>query len=164
MNDLPIYSIVAFSGTGKTTLLEKLIPELKRRGLRVAVVKHDAHDFDIDHEGKDSYRMTLAGADITAIASSTKAAIMENRPVSPETLLAAIKDVDVILTEGYKHGPWPKIGLLRTASGKPLPAPPEEYMAIMTDAVLDTKTPCFELDDVSSLADLIKADMNKSKG
>lgn len=159
MKDIPIYSIVAFSGTGKTTLLEKLIPELKRRGLRVAVVKHDAHDFNIDHEGKDSHRMTSAGADVTAIASPTKAAIMENRPISPEALLAAIKDVDVILTEGYKHGPWPKIGLLRTASGKPLPAPPADYLAIMTDVQLDTTTPCFELNDVSSLADLITAEM-----
>jgi molybdopterin-guanine dinucleotide biosynthesis protein MobB len=161
MTDIPIYSIVAFSGTGKTTLLEKLIPELKKKGLRIAVVKHDAHDFDIDHEGKDSYRMTKAGADVTVIASSTKAAVMENRPVDPEALLMSIKDVDLILTEGYKHGPWPKIGILRRATGKPLPAPPEDFLAIVTDADLDTNTPCYALGDVSALARLIIEDMKK---
>jgi molybdopterin-guanine dinucleotide biosynthesis protein MobB len=80
--DIPVYSFIAKSGTGKTTLIEKLIPELKSRGLRVAVMKHDAHEFDVDKPGKDSWRMTRAGADVTVIASATHAAVMENRPVS----------------------------------------------------------------------------------
>ena len=87
---IPVFSFVAFSGTGKTTFLEKLIPQLKARGLRVAVYKHDAHEFEIDKKGKDSWRFTAAGADVTVISSNTKAAVMENRYVSPEELVPEI--------------------------------------------------------------------------
>ncbi|MBR2328291.1 MAG: molybdopterin-guanine dinucleotide biosynthesis protein B, partial [Clostridia bacterium] len=75
--NIPTYALVAFSNSGKTTFLEKLIPALKSRGLRVAVIKHDGHDFQLDKEGKDSWRITQAGADVTAIVSKTHAAIME---------------------------------------------------------------------------------------
>jgi molybdopterin-guanine dinucleotide biosynthesis protein MobB len=155
MNNIPIFSVVAFSGTGKTTLLEKLIAELKRRGLRIAVVKHDAHEFDIDREGKDSWRFARAGADVTVVASDTKAAVMEYRPVPAETLIGRITDVDLIITEGYKTGPWPKIAVRRGASGKPFPVPPEECFAVVTDVPERTDTPCFGLDDITGLADLI---------
>ena len=155
MNKIPIYSIVAFSGTGKTTLLEKLVAELKTRGLRVAVIKHDAHEFDIDHEGKDSWRFSRAGADVTAVISNSKAAMIENRPVNLETLLARITDVDVILTEGYKSGTWPKIAIRRLETGKPLPIPAEECFAIVSDAHENSNAPHFGLDDVKGLADLI---------
>ena len=121
-----VFSFVAYSGTGKTTFLEKLIPELKSRGLRVAVYKHDAHEFEIDKKGKDSWRFTAAGADVTVISSGTKAAVMENRYVSPEELVGRIKDVDIIITEGYKAGPWPKIAMRRRESGNDFPLPPEE--------------------------------------
>lgn len=161
MSTIPVYSIIAFSNTGKTTLLEKLIPELKQRGLRTAVIKHDAHEFEIDHEGKDSWRMTRAGAAVTVVASQTKAAIMENRFVPIEELIERIRDVDIILTEGYKHGPWPKIALQRRDNGKPLPLPPEECFVIMTDVPLETKTPSLGLDDVSKLADIIVRDLKK---
>lgn len=157
----PIYSVVAYSNTGKTTLLEKLIPELKKHGLRVAVFKHDAHEFQIDKEGKDSWRMTQAGADVCAIASGTKAAIMENRPTDPEKVLKMITDVDIILTEGYKHGPWPKIVLYRKENGKPLAANPSECVAVMTDEPIQTDTPCFDLNDAQSLAGVIIEDMKK---
>ena len=159
MSNIPVYSFVAYSNTGKTTVLEKLIPELKSRGIRVAVIKHDAHEFDIDHEGKDSWRFTKAGAEVTVIASGTKAAIMENRHVPIEELISRIKDVDIILTEGYKQGPWPKIALQRRGNGKPLPLPPEECLAIMTDVSESTETPSLGLDDVKKLADLIEKDM-----
>jgi len=159
MSDIPIYSIVAFSGTGKTTLLEKLVAELKDRGLRVAVIKHDAHDFDIDHEGKDSWRFSRAGADVTVIVSDNKAAVMENRRVSLEALLSKITDVDVILTEGFKHGVWPKIALRRGDTGKPLPLPAGECFAVVTDVPEDTDTPCCGLDGISGLADLIIASL-----
>ena len=140
-------------------MLEKLIPELKRYGLRVGVLKHDAHEFEVDREGKDSWRMTKAGADISAVASATHAAIMENRPVSTEELIGYLQNVDIILTEGYKHGPWPKIALLRKATGKPLPVPAETCLAILTDMELNTDTPCFGLDDVPALAAWIIKDM-----
>lgn len=155
MSKIPVYSVIAYSNTGKTTLLEKLLPELRLRGFRAAVIKHDAHEFDIDHEGKDSWRMTRAGAEVTIVASATKAAIMENRFVPIEELIDRIRDVDIILTEGYKHGPWPKIALQRSGNEKPLPLPPEECLVIMTDVALDTTTPCLPLDDASGLADII---------
>lgn len=157
--NIPVYSFVAFSNTGKTTLLEKLIPELRRRGLRVAVVKHDAHEFDIDHKGKDSWRMTQAGAEVTAVASATKAAVMENRFIPIEELIDRIRDVDIILTEGYKHGPWPKIALQRSGNGKPLPLRPEECLAVVSDVPVETKTPCLGLDDIERLADIIMNDI-----
>ena len=156
MVDVPIYSFVAYSGTGKTTLLEKLVAELKSRGLRVAVIKHDAHEFDIDHEGKDSWRFTRAGADVTVVVSDSKAVIMENRPVPLEDLLEKITDVDIILTEGYKSGTWPKIAIRRSATGNPLPIAQEDCIAIVTDVPEQTDTPCFGLDDICGLADFIQ--------
>ena len=159
MPGIPIYSVVAFSGTGKTTLLEKLVAELKARGLRVAVVKHDAHEFDIDREGKDSWRFTRAGADVTAVISSGKAAVMENRPVRAEALIDRIIDVDIILTEGFKTGAWPKIAVRRSATGNPLPVPADDCFAVVTDVPEETVAPCFGLDDVRGLADLIVNDI-----
>ena len=165
MSEIPVYSVVAFSGTGKTTLLEKLIPLLKARGLRVGVLKHNAHAFELDREGKDSWRLTKAGADVTAIANDHAAAIMENRYVPAETMISRIRDVDVILSEGLKHGPWPKIALLRFASGSPLPpAPPEGYFAVLSDRPLEISAPFFDLDDEAGLADLILRDMEHRAG
>lgn len=153
--DIPILSVVAYSGTGKTTLLEKLIPALGRRGLRVAVVKHDAHEFEVDKEGKDSWRLTRAGAAVTIVSSATKAAIMENRPVPVHDLIARIHDVDLIITEGYKHGTWPKIALMRGATGKPLPVSPDECLAVLSDVAVESRAPVLDLNDAEGLADLI---------
>ena len=158
---IPVYSVVAFSGTGKTTLLEKLIPELNRCGLRVAVIKHDAHEFEVDKPGKDSWRMTNAGALVSVVTSATKAAIMENRPVPIDELIARVTNVDVILTEGYKHGAWPKIALARAANGKPLPLDPADCLAVMTDIPAVVGANVFGLDDVPALADILVADISK---
>jgi len=147
MSSIPTISFVAFSNTGKTTFLEKLIPCLKAKGIRLAVLKHDAHEFQIDKEGKDSWRMTQAGADVTVITSATQAAIMENRPVDVHALLAKITDVDLIITEGYKEGPWPKIAMARAANGKPLPLDPAVCSAVITDIPGDYPCPVFALDE-----------------
>ncbi|MBI4857890.1 MAG: molybdopterin-guanine dinucleotide biosynthesis protein B [Acetobacterium woodii] len=160
--NIPVYSFVAWSGVGKTTLLEKLIPELKSRGMKVAVIKHDDHEFEIDKKGKDSWRMTQAGADVTVIASDTQAAIMENRRVSMDVLLSHVANVDLILTEGYKLGPWPKIGICRSGSGKVLPEIKGNYLAVVSDLPLDVDCPGFALDDKKNIADFIIADMKKS--
>jgi molybdopterin-guanine dinucleotide biosynthesis protein MobB len=161
--DIPVYSFIAKSGTGKTTLIEKLIPELKSRGLRVAVMKHDAHEFDVDKPGKDSWRMTHAGADVTVIASATHSAVMENRPVPADELLKGIRDVDVILTEGYQQGPWKKIGVHRAASGNVLPVISDRYIAVVADGDVDVPAPHIGLDDVKSLADFIVSDMSRAE-
>ena len=158
---LPVYSIVAYSGTGKTTLLEKLIPALKTRGLRLAVMKHDTHDFDIDREGKDSDRLTKAGADMTLLTSPKKAVVMENRPVEPERLLDQVHDVDLILTEGFKFGDWKKILLVRGATGRGPALDPALCCAVVSDVPIETETPVFGLDETERLADGIIGDMKK---
>lgn len=152
---IPVISIVAFSGTGKTTFLEKLIPQIKEYGLRVAVVKHDAHEFEIDKEGKDSYRITKAGASITGLVSKSKSVIIENRPTSIEEVFDKITDVDLILTEGFKTGNWPKIMLHRQATGKDLPLSPEDCIAVVSDVVIEDAAVQFDLDDVSGVAEYI---------
>lgn len=149
------FALVAFSNSGKTTFLEKLIPELKKRGLRVAVIKHDGHDFQLDKEGKDSWRITQAGADVTAIVSKTHAAVMENRPLPLEDIVERITDVDVRIIEGGKYDKWPKIMLYREAAGKPMAAEPDRCFAIVTDAHIPTTVPTFSLDDAAGLAELI---------
>lgn len=153
--DIPIVSFVAYSGTGKTTFLERLSPKLKARGLKIAIVKHDGHRFEIDHEGKDSDRFTKAGADVTGLISSEKAVLMENRQTDPEDFLKKIDGVDLILTEGFKQGPWPKIMLHRKGSGKPMPLLPEECLAVISDAeVMDCKN-LFTLEEIEKTADFL---------
>ena len=153
--DIPIVSFVAYSGTGKTTFLERLIPKLKARGLKIAIVKHDGHRFEIDHEGKDSDRFTKAGADVTGLISSEKAVLMENRQTDPEEFLKKIDGVDLILTEGFKQGPWPKIMLHRKGTGKPMPLLPEECLAVISDVeILDCEN-VFTLEEIEKTADFL---------
>ena len=159
--NIPTYALVAYSNSGKTTFLEKLIPQLKSRGLRVAVIKHDGHDFQLDKEGKDSWRITQAGADVTAIVSKTHAAIMENRPVEFDSIVERITDVDVRIIEGGKHEGWRKIMLYRVAAGKPMAAEPDECFAVVTDADITCRVPVFGLDDAAGLAELICRDIGK---
>ena len=154
---IPVFSFVAWSGTGKTTLLEKLVPALKERNLRVAVVKHDGHDFQMDRPGKDTYRLTQAGTDVTAIVSATHAAFLENRPISEEEAVARIRGVDVILTEGCQDGPWPKIGLARAATGRGLKPVNEPYALVLADAPVPAACPVLALDDLEGLANWIAA-------
>src|SRR5512137_3181160 len=117
MGMIPIVSIVGKSGAGKTTLLEKLVRELKRRGHRVATIKHDAHRFDIDHPGKDSYRHFHAGADWTIIASPDKIASVRrlDRELTLDEIAAQVSGVDIILTEGYKREARRRIEVSRHA-------------------------------------------------
>ena len=165
MPDIPILSVAAYSGTGKTTLLEQLIPALKARGLRLCVMKHDAHDFQADKEGKDSWRMTQAGADVTLLTNGLHAVCFENRPISDTELLSRVRDVDLILTEGYKHGPWKKIALYRAAVGKPFPCALSECLAVVTDTPVETgEIPCFSFSEVDALAEQIVGELEQVKG
>lgn len=152
---MEIYTFAAFSGTGKTTYLEKLIPLLKASGLRVAVLKHDAHDFSMDTPGKDSWRFTQAGADAVALASGSRAAVLIQQPLTPEDLLSRLPEVDIVLTEGFKQGPYPKIALSRKASGRKLAVDLRDCMALVTDdEQLAASAPCpvFPLEDAAPLA------------
>lgn len=154
----PVISIVGKSGVGKTTLLEKLIPELKRRGYRVATVKHDVHGFEIDQPGKDTWRHARAGSDHVVIASPNRIAHIQklDRELTLPEIVATIHDADIVLTEGYKRGPAPKIEVSRAERSRELICAPEELVAIATDQPYDLDVPQFGLDDVVGLADLIE--------
>lgn len=149
---IPVIGFAAWSGTGKTTLVEKLIRALKARGYRVAVMKHDAHRFEIDREGKDSWRFSQAGADVTLISSAEKTAIIDQRPRSFQENLAAIRDVDIILVEGYKQEDIPRIGISRKATGKGFPHPIHRYIALVTDEEIpEAPIPVFGLEDTDPI-------------
>ncbi len=155
-NSIPIIGFAAYSGTGKTTLIEKIISILKKQGLKVAVVKHDAHDFEIDKEGKDSFRFSAAGSDITVIASDKKSAKMENRFVDFESTIAEIKDVDIILVEGYKSKNIPKIGICRKDTGKGFTDDIDSFIALVSDyEINDANGPVFNINDAEGLAKFI---------
>ncbi len=157
---IPIVSIVGKSNSGKTTLIEKLVPELVRRGYRVATVKHDVHGFDVDQEGKDSWRHKKAGAHTVVISSPSKLALI--RDVDHDAGLAElrdkyIRDVDLVLSEGFKRNNQPKIEVFRKEIHRDLLCTKEDNLvAIAANQAFDISVPCFELNDIQGLADLIE--------
>lgn len=155
MTTIPAVAFAAYSGTGKTTLIEKLVKILKAKGLRLAVLKHDGHSFEIDHEGKDSWRFAQAGADIVMIGSADRTAYVEQRGLPLERLLGMIRDVDLILVEGYKNEPLPQIGMARKETGKGFPADPGRFIALVTDLDVEADLPRFSLDDAEGIAQFI---------
>ena len=165
---IPILSIVGTSDSGKTTLLEKVVPELKRRGYRVAVVKHDTHGFDIDHEGKDSWRLKQAGADAVVISSPNKIAVIHD--VEEDQPLEAIRsrfglDVDIILTEGFKRERHPKIEVYRKGHRKELICTREDNLvAVASDVAVDAGVPCVDIDDPEAVADVIEEKFLSKEG
>ena len=151
-----VYSFIAWSGTGKTTYLERLIAALRARGLRVAAVKHDAHRLDLDREGKDSWRFARAGAELVAVADGEKCAVMEYRPVTLAELLPRLSDADIVLVEGWHEEAGNPILLHRASLGKPPKLAPSECFAVVSDTALDAgDRPCFPLDDPAPLADFL---------
>jgi molybdopterin-guanine dinucleotide biosynthesis protein B len=155
---IPIVSVVGKSNVGKTTLLEKLIPELKRRGYRVATVKHDAHSFEMDTPGKDTWRHRQAGADVVVISSRDKLAMIRRLTdeMSLADIAASITDVDIILTEGYKRGFAPKVEVSRRVMSTELLCTADELVAIASDQPFEMAVPQFGLDDVAGLADVLE--------
>ncbi|HVJ49346.1 molybdopterin-guanine dinucleotide biosynthesis protein B [Desulfitobacterium sp.] len=154
---IPVVSVVGKSDVGKTTLLEKLLKESKRRGWRVATVKHDVHGFDMDKPGKDTWRHAQAGADMVVISSPNKIAILESvdedKPL--DEVLSRIRGVDLIFTEGYRRANKAKIEIFRSEVYQDLLCEPEELMAIAADVQLNNGVPCYDLDDAKGLCDLI---------
>jgi molybdopterin-guanine dinucleotide biosynthesis protein MobB len=160
-----VISIVAKSRTGKTTLLEKLIAELKRRGYRVGVIKHDAHNFEIDHTGKDSWRLTQAGADTMMISSAAKLAMIEMNHASEEPSLDDLlnkyfMNVDIVLTEGFKKNTLPKIEVHRKERSPSLLCRGEEYdetlIALASDEKFDVDVPVFDINDFVGICNFIE--------
>ncbi len=157
---IPIISIVGKSDSGKTTLIEKLVPELRRRGHRIATVKHDVHGFEVDREGKDSWRHKKAGAHTVVISSPQKVALI--RDVEGDLSLAEIRgklirDVDLILSEGYKKDVQPKIEIFRKEKHRELLCTKEDNLiAIVSDKTFDAGVPCFDLEDMRGISSFIE--------
>jgi molybdopterin molybdotransferase len=161
-----VISFIAHSGTGKTTLLEQVIPLLKSRGYRVGAIKHDAHRFEIDHPGKDSYRLTAAGSDSMLICSAEKLALVRRHQQAPgieELLELCGNDLDIILTEGFKQSSLPKIELHRTALGKELISRGSRHdptlLAVAGDGPLTLDVPLLDLNNPAAVADFIEERM-----
>ena len=161
-----VIGFCGYSGSGKTTLVEKLIARLRLAGQRVSVVKHAHHDFDIDHEGKDSWRHRQAGAFEVVVASNRRLAKIREFPVieepSVDQLIAELADCDWVLVEGFKQAPLPKIEVWRPATGKRAQYPSDPFViAIATDSANalpePTERPVFDLDDADAIAAYILA-------
>jgi len=157
---MKVFGIAGWSNAGKTTLIERALPLLRARGLRVSIVKH-AHDkFDIDRPGKDSFRFREAGSHEVLISSPTRWALMREHRGSPEpgltALLSHLSDCDLVLVEGYKREAMPKLEVHRAANGKPLLAPNDPHIvALASDLPVATGLPQFRLDDVEAIVDFI---------
>ncbi len=155
-----VIGIVGWSGAGKTTLITRLIPELNRRGLAVSTIKHAHHGFDVDRPGKDSFEHRAAGASEVLVASCVRIALMRELRVAPEPslreLLAMLAPVDLVLIEGFKRDPIPKLEVFRAANGKP-PLYPEDpfVVALASDGEGPAGLAHAPLDDVPAVADLV---------
>lgn len=154
----PILLIVGKSKVGKTTLIEKLVPELKRRGYKIGTIKHAHHGFEIDKKGKDSRRHQEAGADTVIVASQGKIAMVKKDPWrSLENLTVYFQDTDLIITEGFKRENKPKIEIFRAAAHKkPSCLDDEKLIAFVTDTEFNVKVPSFDLEDIERIADFIE--------
>ncbi len=156
---VPIVSVVGNSGVGKTTLLEKLVRELKSRGYRVAAIKHDAHNFQMDHPGKDTYRLAEAGSDIVMISAPDRLALLESvrEERTLDELVAMVSDrVDIVLTEGYRRAAKAKIEVSRRDFGSELVASPQDLLALVTDQQFDLEVPHFGLNDAPAVTDFLE--------
>lgn len=157
---MKVIGIAGFSGSGKTTLIEKLIPLFVRDGLRVSLVKHAHHEFDVDQPGKDSWRHRHAGCSEVIVSSSKRWVLMHELRGAPEPslpeLLKHLAPCDLVIIEGYKSSAIPKVEVHRAASTAPLLFPDDPHVvAIATDEPLDTRLPQFGLDDAEGVARFI---------
>jgi len=158
-----IIGLAGWSGAGKTTLLAKLIPCLVGRGLTVSTVKHAHHSFDVDQPGKDSHTHRAVGATEVLVASSARFALIHEHRGAPEPtlreLVGKLSPVDLVIVEGFKREPHPKLEVYRAANGKPLIHPGDpQVIAIASDvAVLAARVPIVSLNDVDAIAETVLA-------
>ena len=155
-----MFGFAGFSGNGKTTLIEKLIPLLVARGLRVSLIKHAHHTFDVDHPGKDSYRHRHAGATEVLVTSSRRWVLMhELRGAQEPSFDEQVKHLspcDLLIVEGFKHAPIPKLEVWRAVTGEPLLHPNDSHIvALASDSKVETKLPLLALDDDAGIAEFI---------
>jgi len=157
---MKVFGFAGWSGSGKTTLIEQLIPRFVMHGLTVSLIKHAHHHFDIDRPGKDSHRHREAGCKEVMIASDHRWVIMHELRGAPEPTLEAqiarMAPCDLLLIEGYKHYPMPKLEIFREANGKPPLHPDDPHIvAIATDRPFASPLPQFDLNDHDAIADFV---------
>jgi molybdopterin-guanine dinucleotide biosynthesis adapter protein len=156
-----IIGLAGWSGAGKTTLVAKLIPSITARGLKVSTLKHAHHAFDVDQPGKDSYMHRMAGATEVLVSSQNRFALMHELRGAPELslpqLLAKLSAVDLVIVEGYKRDPHPKLEVYRASVGKPLIHPDDPHVvAIASDMELpQARVPRVSLDDTDAIIDIL---------
>lgn len=157
---MKVFGFAGWSGSGKTVLLEKLVPQFAARGLRVSLIKHAHHEFDVDVPGKDSHRHREAGCSEVLIGSARRWALMHELRQDAEPtlahLLTRLSPCDLVLVEGYKRESMPKLEIYRHENGKPAIHPLDpDVVAIATDQRFDTALPQFDLNDDAAIADFI---------
>ena len=151
------FGFAGWSGSGKTTLIEKLIPSFTKRGLRVALIKHAHHSFDVDHPGKDSYRHRHAGASEVLVTSSRRWVLMHElrgaQEPSFDEQVKRLSPCDLLIVEGFKFAPIPKMEVWRAETGEALLHPNDpHFVAIASDAKVDTRLPLLDLNDHQAIA------------
>lgn len=161
---MKIFGIVGYKNAGKTGLMERLVTEITQRGFSVSTVKHAHHTFDVDHPGKDSFRHRQAGAHQVALSSRTRWALMTELRGADEAPLPELLDrldpVDLVLIEGYKAEPHPKIEAYRAETNHPLIATQDPTVrALASDCALEVTLPVFDLDDTSAIANFILSEV-----
>jgi len=158
---MKVIGLAGWSGAGKTTLLTRVIPLLRADGLRVSVIKHAHHKFDVDRPGKDSWRHREAGAEEVLVSSSNRWALMHELRTEPEPrlpqLLRKLSPVDLVVIEGYKTEPHRKIEVFRAANDKPFLFPTDpDIVGIAADVAVDTTLPTAHLDDTPAVSAMMR--------
>jgi molybdopterin-guanine dinucleotide biosynthesis adapter protein len=161
---MKLYGVTGYKNAGKTGLMERLVTEITARGFSVSTIKHAHHATDIDHEGRDSYRHRQAGAGQVLVSSPVRWALMTELRGAPEPslddLLTRLNPVDLVLIEGYKSAPHPKVEAHRMETGRPLLAPENPTIrAVASNAAPDVACPLFHLDDTAAIADFILSEV-----
>ncbi|MBI4331938.1 MAG: molybdopterin-guanine dinucleotide biosynthesis protein B [Chloroflexi bacterium] len=162
---VPIVSFVGYSGSGKTSLLERIVPKLKQAGLRVAVIKHAAHGFCMDSPGTDSRRHRESGSDIVVLTSPGRVVCMEETPGEPDlgaVLESVTLKVDIVLVEGYKRARLPKVEVRCGPDSPGIPCSEEDLIAIITGEPVPGKATRFNAEDVAALVRRLTAMAGRS--
>ena len=157
---MKVYGVTGWKNSGKTGLMERLVADITARGISVSTIKHAHHTFDVDHPGKDSYRHRDAGASQVLLSSRNRWALMSELrdadEASLDDLLTRLDPVDLVLVEGYKRDPHPKVEAFRAETGNPLIARDDPtILAVASDSPLDLDRPVFDLNDTTAIAEFI---------